>query len=1115
MSNFDFLKQEFSFLYDSACKAEENVFSDPRTSCFYARYCIENAVKWLYQNDSYLKLPYDTNLASLIHEQSFQENLDPKLFAKLKTIQKVGNIAAHSNKQINDNDSLHVIKELFHFLYWLYRFYSTQTPDRAITFNVELIPRKEKQADEFDKIAKLLEQKEQELFEKEKLIKEAEERLVQIQAVKEQNKLIPDNYDYSEAETRKYFIDVLLKEVGWNINEKNVREYEVEGMPNNQGIGYVDYVLWGDNGLPLAVVEAKRTTKDPKVGKQQAKLYADCLEKKFNQRPIIFYTNGYEHFIWDDLNYPPRSVQGFYKKDELQLLINRRNSKQDLKVIPVNTDISGRPYQLEAIKRVCEDFQSKKRKALVVMATGTGKTRTVISLIDVLQRANWIKRVLFLADRNALLNQAKNVFNQQLPHSNPIDITENKEDTTSRVVLSTYQTMMNMIDSVKAESRVFGAGHFDLIVIDEAHRSVYRKYKAIFDYFDSLMVGLTATPRNEVDKNTYELFEIESGVPTYYYELDQAVAQGYLVPPIPYSVPIKFLRDGIKYDELSEEEKEDYEVKFYDEETGQIPDEIDAAKLNKWIFNKDTVDKVLEHLMTHGIKVEGGDKLGKTIIFAKNHDHAEFIQERFDANYPQLKGSFARVIDNYATYAQSLINDFSVKTKEPTIAVSVDMLDTGIDVPEVVNLVFFKIVRSKTKFHQMIGRGTRLCLDLFAPEVHKKNFAIFDFCMNFEYFNLNPQGIENKNDMPISQKIFIKRLELAQRLRDKDEQLRLLSARLKDILHNEVTNMNIDNFIVRPHRKEVEKYSDRNIWNNINPDENLEIRNKLSGLPTEIIKEDELAKRFDLIILNMQLGILDNYRGFERYQNKAKEIAGQLEEKKNIPMVNAQMELILDMQTDEFWESVTIPMLEEVRIKIRDLIQFLDKQDRKIVYSDFEDEIGIQQEVGLRSYETASDLAQYKKKIEHFLKEYTNHVAIQKLRFNKPVTPTDIQELERILFESGQFGDRKIFEKAFGIQPSLGVFIRKMVGLDRIAVEGLFIDYLKNNTFTANQIAFITKIIDYLTQHGIMDPGKLYDPPFTDYHFKGVEGLFRDEKINHIISIIKNVNETANVKVIN
>ena len=399
------------------------------------------------------------------------------------------------------------------------------------------------------------------------------------------------------------------------------------------------------------------------------------------------------------------------------------------------------------------------------MATGSGKTRTVIALIDQLMRANWIKRALFLADRVALVKQAVGAFKTHLPSVAPVNLVTDKQ-TEGRLYLSTYPTMMGLIDEVQNGVRRFGSGHFDLIVIDEAHRSVYRKYRAIFDYFDSLLVGLTATPRDEIDRDTYSLFELERGVPTDSYDLDEAVADGYLVPLKAVSVPLKFQREGIHYDDLSDEEKEAWDALEWTED-GEVPESVDASAVNKWLFNADTVDKVLEHLMTHGLKVEEGDRLGKTIIFAKNSKHAQFIAERFDANYPHLKGHFARVIDYQTTYAQSLIDDFSNPVKAPHIAISVDMLDTGIDVPEVVNLVFFKIVRSKTKFWQMIGRGTRLRPDLFGPGRHKEHFLVFDFCQNFEFFNQNPKLTEGALGTSLGAKLFKARVELVGEIAEK------------------------------------------------------------------------------------------------------------------------------------------------------------------------------------------------------------------------------------------------------------------------------------------------------------------------------------------------------------
>ncbi len=552
--------------------------------------------------------------------------------------------------------------------------------------------------------------------------------------------------DYGEAATRNLFIDVMLREADWDPHGEDVCEYPVIGMPNESGEGYVDNVMWGLDRLPLGLVEAKRTMVSPANGKQQAKLYADCLEQMTGQRPIIFYSNGYETWMWDDLNYPPRQVQGFYKRDELQLLINRRTSRQAIATAPINEQIIDRPYHYEAIRRVMETYGLDwQRAALLVMATGTGKTRLAIATVDMLMKQDWVRRVLFLADRNALLTQAKREFKRHLPHTTPVDLTQEKEKDDSRLVFSTYPTMMNCIDDQRRDgARRFGVGHFDLVIIDEAHRSVYQKYRAIFEYFDSLLLGLTATPRDEVDRDTYGLFGLEQGVPTFAYELDQAVRDGYLVPFKPISVPTKFSRHGIKYQDLPDDEKAEYEETFYDEETGTMPAEIDSAALNQWLFNKDTVDKILAVLMERGLKVEGGDKLGKTIIFATNHNHAEFIVERFDANYPHLKGKFCRLIDNQVKYAQSLIDEFYVGDKDPQIAVSVDMLDTGIDVPECVNLVFFKRVRSKTKFWQMIGRGTRLCPDLFGPGQDKECFYVFDCCENLEFFGRESGGLRGE-----------------------------------------------------------------------------------------------------------------------------------------------------------------------------------------------------------------------------------------------------------------------------------------------------------------------------------------------------------------------------------
>lgn len=721
MSNFNFLHNEFPEIWKEAVEAEKYAIIAPKYCVVLCRSAMEKAVHWLYDNDEDLEEPYDNKISSLIHEQCFREIVKPSLFRELNVIRVNGNNGAHG-KTVRKFESLMSLKNLFRFLSFLSKYYSETDPAIPL-FDEQLIPtgaEQDKTKKELQKVAESLDETTNQLQEERRLREEKaqEIELLKLQLEKQKQEInrrkqervktvdisiaIPELI--SEEATRKIYIDLLLKEAGWdNLREGRELEYEVTGMPkstNPTGIGYVDYVLWGNDGKPLAVIEAKRTMVDAHKGKHQAELYADCLEQMTGQRPIIFYTNGFDSFIWDDTFYTESEISGFYTKDELQLLIDRRKSRKDIRDFKVNTSIVGRPYQLEAIQRVSEAFVTKQnlqlkglsRKALLVMATGSGKTRVSAAIVDMVTKCNWVKRVLFLADRNALVTQAKNAFKEHLPHLSAIDLTKEKEDTGTRIVFSTYPTIMNKIDSVKTDdNRYYGVGHFDLIIIDEAHRSVYQKYKAIFDYFDSLLIGLTATPKKEVDKNTYGLFEIEDDNPTFAYELNEAVKDNYLVPPKAITVPMKFPREGIKYNELTEEEKAEYEEKFGDPTIGETSDEISSTALNNWLFNTDTVDKVLAYLMENGIKFEGGDKLGKTIIFARSHKHAVFIEERFSKNYPEYSGKFLRVIDNYETKAQDLLEKFCFEESDidPQIAVSVDMMDTGVDAPRVVNLVFF------------------------------------------------------------------------------------------------------------------------------------------------------------------------------------------------------------------------------------------------------------------------------------------------------------------------------------------------------------------------------------------------------------------------------------------
>ena len=1060
MSNFAFIGTSLPVVHADCARAESYLSSDPAAACFYSRRAIEQLVGHLYDVIG-LPEPYQSDLSARINDAAFKSTVGVAITAKLNLIRKVGNAAAHDGKPIQQHTALQVLRELFHVV--VFAAYRFSTDPKAVPTGAQFDPALAAKLapmsrQELVKLAGTFKAQDEAharaLAERDDLAaaRDAEIATLKTQIVAAQAATTtPDDHDYSEAETRRLIIDILLAEAGWPLDQPRDREYPVTGMPNVEGKGgkgFADYVLWGADGLPLAVIEAKRTTTSAQVGQHQAKLYADCLAAEFGRRPVIFYSNGYQHWVWDDAafagyGYAPREIQGFPTRDELELMIQRRHTRLTLTGAAVNTTIVERYYQSRAIKAIGAQFDRRERDALLVMATGSGKTRTVIALVDQLMKANWVKRVLFLADRTALVNQAVNAFKTHLPSVTTVNlVTEKAAD--GRVYVSTYPTILNLINDVD-EGRRFGAGYFDLVVIDEAHRSVYQKYGAIFDWFDSLLVGLTATPKDEVDHNTYRLFHLEDGVPTDAYGLDEAVGDGFLVPPFGVSVGTTFLRQGITYDDLSDQEKDEWDALDWGEDGP--PAHIDSEELNQFLFNEDTVDKVLATLMAEGFKVAGGDRLGKTVIFAKNQDHAEFIEKRFNVAYPEYGGEFAQVITHRARYAQNLIDNFSQTDKAPHIAISVDMLDTGIDVPEIVNLVFFKMVRSKTKFWQMIGRGTRLRPDLFAPGQDKKDFFVFDFCGNLEYISQALPGSEGSVQKSLTQRLFEARLGLVGTLQHAGAEQDLRSS-VADWLHEIVAGMNLDNVLVRAHRRQVETWSDRSRWDAVSKEAASEILEHLSGLPSTVRDPDEDAKRFDLLVLRRQLAQLDGDAvAAERIRETVQAIAVALLPKKNIPSVAEQLGLLEDVAGDGWWVDVTLPLLEVMRLRIRGLVRFVDKTRHNRVYTDFVDTLDEAELVDLPQVTSGMNWERFRAKAQAYLKAHEDHVVLQRLRRNKQLTPQDLDALANMLVQAG--GDQQV-DLAWVTERAgeLGPFIRSLVGLDRSAVNDAFAALLDQTKFS-------------------------------------------------------------------
>lgn len=1135
MSQFAFLQSEFPEVFDDARRAEAAVLGDPRAACFYARRTLEGLVDWVYRHDDSLQLPYRDDLSALIHEETFRRAAGRDVFQKCRIIKDLGNHAVHAAKPVSVDEATGAVRELFHVAYWLVRTYGKGAKTSpTLAFDPAQLPdpdgaRRQTQ-DELKRQNDALAAEREKLFaalaQTETLDVELKRLRKEVAAAKKANEATPDAHDYSEAQTRDLFIDLLLREAGWPLDRPEDREYEVDGMPNAQSKGYVDYVLWGGDGRPLAVVEAKRTRRDARVGGQQAKLYADCLEAKFGQRPVIFYTNGYEHWLWDDRSYPPRPVQGFFTKAELELLIQRRATRKPLGTTAIDERIVERYYQTRAIRRVGEVFEKdRSRRALLVMATGAGKTRTVIALTDLLMRANWAKRILFLADRTALVNQAVNAFKRHLPDAAPVNLVTEKH-TEGRVYASTYPTMIGLIDERKGGEKRFGPGHFDLIIVDEAHRSIFLKYRAIFDYFDSLLVGLTATPKDEVERNTYRLFELEDGVPTDAYTLSEAVSDGYLVPAKSVSVPLRLPTQGITYDSLSDEEKERFELTDWKERAEDVLESgrVEPAAVNQWLFNVETVDKVLRHLMERGQKVDDGDKLGKTIVFAKNHDHAMFIAERFDKNYARYAGHFAKVIDFKTEYAQSLIDDFSNPSKFPQIAISVDMLDTGIDVPEVVNLVFFKQVRSKTKFWQMVGRGTRLCPDLFGPGQDKEFFYIFDYCGNLEFFRQEMDGSDGASGTSLGARLFAARLRLIRSLsRTKDgarivrEQIAAFGGEpstdeevfrsIVELLKAEVGAMNLDNFIVRAKRRLVERFQREDEWRELDEEKLTVLEEELAGLPSERPADTVEAKRFDLLMLRLQLSCLEAKPGFDRLKTQLQEIAFGLEELSSIPVVREQLTLIQELQTDGWWQDVNLPMLETVRLRLRSLIQLVEHRKGSPVFTDFSDDVGEDEMVSLPAFSRGgNEFERFREKARLFLRNHLADSSVQRLRMNLPLREEDLRRLDEIL-GSGELGDEGALKQAS--EGGLGLFVKSLVGCDREAAKSALNGVVAGSQLSASQIEFMSMIVDYLTEHGVMEAKALYESPFTDLSPLGPEGLLPEPMLKELLASLTRIRQAA------
>lgn len=1122
--NFAFLseKKEYELFSEACIDAERILESSPVMSAVASRKALELCVKWIYSIDSALKpIGYREGLQSLLHNNGFPALMDYTLWKRLQYIVRNGNESVHTEKSLDREDAVLSLNILFDFVEWIDYCYGRDYIERNfdetkipnITKDVDIIQKQYKKVikDVQKNADKIVDEKDKEI---ERLLK-LNEDLRQEMEIKKNKNVNEREYTYapdmSEWLTRKRYIDADFKANGYVFSQDKKRncievEYPVVGMPNETGTGYADYVIWGDTGKIIAVLEAKKANESAEKGRNQAKLYADCIQNMQGVRPVIFYTNGFETYLWDDENSAPRVVSGIFPQKDINAMIDRRYIKKSVNSIPIDEDITNRWYQLRAVTKCCENYEKGIRKCLLVMATGTGKTRTAASVVDVMTRSQIMGRVLFLADRKELVKQAKNVFSSCIPDTTMCNLLVNKDEKNAKIIFSTYPTMLNAIDTMRNAdgSRFFSPGYFSMIVIDEAHRSIFNKYKAIFQYFDACLLGLTATPKKTVHQSTYEFFDMKNNMPTDVYEYDEAVNKDHvLVPFYLIETATQIPDDGITYENLSEEEREVYEDEFCEDEG--IPEHIPPERINRYIFNTDTVDKMISDLMNHGIRHKNGNHVGKSIIFAQNKNHAKFIVERFDKLYPQYKGMFCKLVICDEPYAEKNLEDFKKPDEYPFVAVTVDMLETGVDVPEITNLVFAKKVYSRIKFDQMIGRGTRLCSNLFGEGEDKKEFYVFDYMRNFQFFDEHPKGRELRESVAPVTARFIRMVQIIRLLQDANYSEMAYQIIREDLVNhvvNDVQAMNLERIEVRLELRYVEQYKVRKEYECLDDINKEEIIGHLAKLVVSEEK-DETAINFDVTMYGLILSTMTGSKSFANLKRHVVRNANiLLKECATIPEVKAKLPQLKELINDDYWNTQDILKFEETRKSLRSIMKFIPVKKIKIHYTNFEDEVVFREE-GRKLDLTSDDFEDYKERVNEYIEAHKSQPTINKLLHNEPISIDDYQELERIFTE--ELGTCEDYQMNYQDTP-FGLLIRKIAKMNRDAAYAAFSSFIAEERPNAEQIHFIEQVVDYVVENGyINNVLDLMKAPF-DRPYKFSMIFTRDEQIKfvQIINSIKN-----------
>jgi len=1110
--NFEFLRPGNELLANLAGLAEAVLHIDPGSALTRLRSFAEELTKTIYKEETLPRLP-QSSFYELVKNPVFADCTSKPLIHQINFLRIQGNDTAHGAEGDLRNAQL-ALKTAYQLaMYMAIKYYGVpqasipefaEVPDPSATIVglQKSVSAYEKELNQKQEALQQLiaEQERQRTRNLEKLDPPARPDQQKRQRESQQ---VADSLQWNEAKTRALMIDAMLLQAGWDVgNPAQVGlEVPVDFADNPSGKGYADYVLWGDNGQPLAVIEAKKSGNvSLQAGREQARLYADGFERMGLQRPVIFYSNGYETFIWDDAQYNTyRPVYGLYSKDSLEYLIYQRNYREkELERFNPELSIADRPYQIEAIKTVAAHFQNQRRKALIIQATGTGKTRVAIALAELLLRTGWAKRVLFLCDRKELRVQADDAFKQNLPSEPRCVIGETgKVDQTARIYIATYPGMMNRFAQLDV-------GFFDLIIADESHRSIYNKYRDLFDYFDAMQVGLTATPVKFISRNTFDIFDCETTDPTFEFGLDAAINNEppYLAPFRVKDLTTDFLRDGIHYSQLSEAQQRQLEEDLGEEEARQTT--IAGKDIGRKIFSEDTDRIILENLINNGIKDETGSLVGKTIVFAQRQDHAEHLEKLFCKLYPQYGTKVCKVIHNAIPHVESLIKEFKKPDNDFRIAISVDMLDTGIDVPEVVNLVFAKPVKSWVKFWQMIGRGTRLRPNLFGPGKHKTEFLIFDHYGNFDYFEQEYKEPEDTGSKSLLQTTFEARLQLAQAALKHnhapafDVAIELLRADINDLPDTSVA--------VKRELRTVHQLQQTAQLREFNARTQHLLEATIGPLMSARVLRDKHATAFDRLVAGIQRCMVEQASCFE--DGKIELLAELDKLAVNINAVRQKDAVIAEVRSAEFWQQPSIDRLEHARKELRGIMKFRQSGSgpgygvSSTRTSDDNIEVR-EREVQIAG---ANEAMIYRRRLKDILDGMlAANPTLQKIHQGQPIAESELKTLTSTILTSHPGVSLEVLNEFYGrTADQLHLTVREVIGLDPEAIEEHFKQFLHQHpNLTAQQVRFMNLLKNYIAQYGSIVVDKLYEPPFDSISHEGIDGVFTPDDVGDLIAVLQ------------